>query len=114
LQLLNFAKSTGSVAGLRAASLGCEGCERYARNYEAVYRSGGKYTGSLWKATSTTAYPGDDEGYFVFLSVSAGAGWFWESADAQRKRYEPAEYKLRLGVARKAGAWKVTEMLDAS
>jgi hypothetical protein len=114
LQLLNFGKSTGSVAALREASLGCDGCERYARSYEAVYGSGGRYDGSLWRATSTTAYPSDNEGYFVFLTISADAGWYWESAEAKRERYKPAKYKLRLAVARKAGAWKVTEMLDAS
>jgi hypothetical protein len=114
LDLLNYAKSTGSVQGLRSASAGCDGCEHYADEYKSLYDVGGSYRGALWRATTTTAYTAGGGDQYVFLTVAAQEGAYTEDADSQAVAYKPSKYKLRLRISRQADGWRVTEMLNAA
>jgi hypothetical protein len=108
IDLLNYAMVTGDTEAFRAASMDCEGCERYADLFDEVAARGGSAETRGWTVDEIATSPMGKKMFIVF-NADAARVRSKPSADASTALIPPATYALRLVLARSPSGWKATQ-----
>jgi hypothetical protein len=112
IDLLNYAMVTGDTKAFRAASMDCEGCERYADLFDRTYARGGSAQTEGWRVTGSFGAPIRDN-VRVIADIRAAPLIIKNSSTSQRERYAADAYELTLELQQQLAAWHVVDLSGA-